>query len=56
MARVTMKAEVEITVETPYPASWKAEGLAADLRDWLPVPLEEHYGNVITTTVTPIEE
>lgn len=54
--RVTMKVEVEVTVETEFPQSFTAEALAADVREYAQERLMTDYGNVVVMTITPTKE
>lgn len=54
--RKTMQVLVEVTVETEFPQSYTAEGLAADVNEVATPYIMGEYGNVVVMTVTSINE
>ncbi|ALY10585.1 hypothetical protein FDH86_gp050 [Arthrobacter phage Tank] len=56
--RVTVKALVELTVETQHPRAYTAEGLAADVGEVaIPYIMSEYgEGAVVVMTVSPVHE
>lgn len=54
--RITVKALVELTVETEHPRSYTPEALAADVGEVAIPYIMSEYGSVVVMTVTPAPE